>query len=50
MHRQFASVVQGFGEDFELVAARPPPTLVADVVDRGFEHEPERLVAGVFDE
>ena len=50
VHRQLARVIQRAREHLELVALAKLLTLVADVVDRGAQHQPERFVASIFNQ
>ena len=49
-HRELARLVHRLGKDVHLLALLPLCLLVADVVDRAADHEPERLEAGLADE
>jgi hypothetical protein len=46
-HGQFPGVVHGLGQDLQLLVPVPAADLQADVVDRGADHEPERLESGL---
>ena len=49
-HRELAGLVHRLGEHLHLLALLPLRLLVADVVDRAADHQPERLKAGLADE
>ena len=46
-HGQLPGVVHGLGQDLQLLVLVPAADLQADVVDRGADHEPERLESGL---